>query len=450
MRLKTLNFKKTFLACLLSGLFFISTAQVVSLYAGIPYIGRGQYYTVRTNPILNDYYSNPYGLAFDTSGRLYFTDEHNLMLIIGQTSYNRVGTPLDPTVNGGYADGTATAGLFNTPQGLAVHPISNDIYVCDHINHAIRKIEKFLNAPSSQTMTTHTGLGPGGQGHTDGTLAQAQFSTPTDIVIASNGDMYISDRGNHVIRKISGNTVSTIAGSPNTSGNQDGIGATARFYLPEGLFLQNDTTLWVADFGNLRIRKINLSTNQVTTVISTGLLGPRGISLVNENVLFISDRYNVKLFKNNTLSTYAGGETPDDVMGNGTEARFMDLMGIIFDPSDSTLIVADEGINTLKKITIDKNLFSSTTDTNTSVNSFLKTEIKLFPNPANSSLYLETPSPSEGVIEIQTILGQIIEMQTTSLSTLHSIDISMLSIGTYFLFYYPTNSQPIRLKFIVE
>lgn len=447
-----LNSKFIITASFFSWLFCNPTsAQQVSLFAGVAYPGRGEFTTVRNNPKLEDYYSNPYGIAIDVSGRVYFTDEHNLMLINGNSSLNRVGTPLDPSLNGGYQDGTATEGLFNTPQGVAVHPITQDVYVCDFFNHSIRKIEKFLNLSSSQTMTTHTGAGPSSLGHVDGNLSQARFQNPSGIVIAQNGDMYISDRGNHVIRKISGNVVSTIAGSPNQSGTSDGVSIQARFNLPEGLAIDGDTMLFIADFGNRRIRTLNLNTGEVKTLIATSLYNPRAVTIAGE-ALFITDLYRIMVYHNGQLSVYAGGETPDDIPGFGNQARFGELMGITFHPMDSILLVVDEGYNVLKSVTIDRKYFPSS-EPNLGLALTQKSLFSISPNPAHSVLYVRSLNRDVELkqIEIKNLNGAKVEIwETKNASYENAFDLSFLSPGMYFLQLICKDGDMQMVRFIKE
>lgn len=107
---------------------------------------------------------------------------------------------------------------------------------------------------------------PGQSGMADGNAAKALFAEPAGLARDANGNLFISDSENKVIRKISvDGTVSTFAGKAGESGSTDGAGAAARFGKPEGLAFDAAGNLYVADTGNNAIRKI-AANGQVSTL----------------------------------------------------------------------------------------------------------------------------------------------------------------------------------------
>lgn len=161
----------------------------------------------------------------------------------------------------GYLDGIGTVAKFNGPAGVAVDN-NGTLYVADRLNHRIRKI--------SSTGIVSTFAGSGVQGGLDGIGIQAQFKFPMSVAIDLVGNIYVADAGNHRIRKItSDGVVTTLAGS--TSGFADGVGILAQFHFPEGIALDETGTIFISDTGNLRIRKIT-STGVVTTLAGNGRL----------------------------------------------------------------------------------------------------------------------------------------------------------------------------------
>lgn len=95
-------------------------------------------------------------------------------------------------------------------------------------------------------------------GRADGTGAAAQFYMPYGIVVDTDGSVYVAERGNSTIRKITqAGVVTTIAGGA-TQGNADGDASTATFRNPWGLTIDSARNLYVAELGNNDIRKIVL------------------------------------------------------------------------------------------------------------------------------------------------------------------------------------------------
>jgi sugar lactone lactonase YvrE len=194
----------------------------------------------------------PTSVALDGSGNVYF-NESSL-----QGSNNKVhkitpnGTITTLAGAGmGYADGQGTAARFNSYlRGLAVDT-SGNIYVADTNNNRIRKI-----APDGIVTTL---AGSGNSGYADGQGAAASFYRPSGLAVDASGNVYVADQLNHRIRKITPDgTVTTIAGSGN-EGSADGQGSTASFYRPAGVALDASGNLYVTDSGNRLVRKITIS-----------------------------------------------------------------------------------------------------------------------------------------------------------------------------------------------
>ena len=151
----------------------------------------------------------------------------------------------------GFADGRGSAARFGYPTGIAIDAAGN-LYVADRGNHRIRKV-----TPEGEVST----LAGGEQGFADGQGNAARFFWPDGIAIDAAGNLYVADMGNHRIRKVTPDgTVSTLAGSGPTGydngGFADGEGSAARFNSPTGIAIDTVGNLYVADSKNHRIRKI--------------------------------------------------------------------------------------------------------------------------------------------------------------------------------------------------
>lgn len=340
------------LVCLLTVTFYAENfAQTVKTHAGMRYSGSGNYTGYRNNHRDSVLFSAPMGIEVDTAGRLYVSNEHNIFWIMGNTAYLAAGYTLDPT-SPGAADSKDFAGSqarFSRPAGLAINPMTNELMVADLDNNQIRKVERFINTATQQIVTTFAGVKLLNGAHLDAAKASAKFNGPVGIAVAANGDIYVADRANHCIRKISGGNVTTIAGSAGNSGFVNGTGTAAKFAAPFNVFIDGNSLL-VADYGNSAIRKIDLSDNSVTTLISTGLFGPKDICKMGSS-LFIAEALCIKRYDNNILSLYAGSTSQQGyVNADGTAARFEDITGIVYHPKDKMLYVVDMGNNVVRSI----------------------------------------------------------------------------------------------------
>jgi len=192
-------------------------------------------------------FNYPNALALDMSGNVYVADTWNHR--IRKITANGTVTTLAGSGSAGFADGQGTSASFSAPTAVAIDGTDN-IYVADFSNNRIRKI-----SPSGNVTTL---AGSGNAGFANGQGSSATFNGPQGIGVDSNGFIYVGDANNHRIRKISANgNVTTLAGS-GSAGYADGLGASATFNLPHGLAVDTIGNLYVSDKGNNRIRKITI------------------------------------------------------------------------------------------------------------------------------------------------------------------------------------------------
>ncbi|MFN7726623.1 MAG: NHL repeat-containing protein [Rubrivivax sp.] len=204
----------------------------------------------------------PKGLAIDRSGVLYVGDTLNQL--IRKVTPSGVVTTLAGSVGvSGRSDGQGAAASFKSPEGLAVDA-NGTLYVADRANHLIRKV-------TADGMVS-TFVGSGAEGRSNGTGTAASFRFPSSVALDTSGNLYVADSGNELIRKVTpAGVVTTLAGSGST-GRADGPAEAASFNGVYGLALDASGHVYVADFWNNLIRKVT-PTGAVSTLAGSGAAG---------------------------------------------------------------------------------------------------------------------------------------------------------------------------------
>ncbi|MEO8799780.1 MAG: hypothetical protein ABI551_17935, partial [Polyangiaceae bacterium] len=173
----------------------------------------------------------------------------------------------------GYAGdgGPAANALFDWPHALAVSD-DGSAYICDERNHAIRKID------ASGIVTTIAGNGTAGFSGDGGPAKNAQLSSPFDVALGRDGSIYIADSGNRRVRKITPNgVISTVAGTGNDAYDGDGGPATsASIREPHGLAVGPDGSLYVTDTVAENLRRITAD-GTITTIAGANPAGTHDV-----------------------------------------------------------------------------------------------------------------------------------------------------------------------------
>jgi len=248
-------------------------------------------------------FNSPSGVAVDTAGTVYVADSNNYAI--------RMITPpgVVTTLAGGQrgsADGTGSAAQFGSLFGVAVDGAGN-VYVADFGNNTIRMI-----TPAG-VVTTLAGTA-GVAGSADGTGSAAQFNCPSSVAIDSVGNVYVADSGNSTIRKITpAGVVTTFAGTAHTNsnlGDADGAGSAAQFYLPYGVAVDEAGNVYVADSDNFTIRIITPADVVTTIAGAAGQIGsangvgstarfflPSSVAVDGAGNVYVADTYNFTIRK---------------------------------------------------------------------------------------------------------------------------------------------------------
>jgi sugar lactone lactonase YvrE len=307
-------------------------------------------------------FNGPRGITVDSAGNIFVADFRN-HTIRKVTSAGVVSTVAGLANTSGSADGDGDLARFYYPYAL-VPGSAGELYVADTYNGTIRKITP------SRAVSTFAGLAT--QGSADGAGANAQFSAPGGIAVDGAGNIYVADKGNNTIRKITPDSaVSTFAGSPGVQGSADGFRTQARFNRPTGLAVDTLGNVYVGDTSNNTIRKIN-SAGVVTTIAGSpppdnpgsndgqGSVArfslPKGLAVDGAGNIYVADYFNHtirKITPTGLVSTFAGSPNPGSpgqlIDGTGSGARFSYVDGVAVDNA-GYLYVADGGNSAIRKI----------------------------------------------------------------------------------------------------
>ena len=304
-----------------------------------------------------------YAVAMDASGNTYIAEEGNS--IIRKVSTTGTISTYAGTGTAGYSGdgGAATAANLQNPSGVAVDAAGN-VYIVDRGNIRVRKVN------TSGTITTIAGTGSAGYSGDGGAATAAQLNNVFGVAIDASGNVYLSDAGNARIRKINtSGTISTIAGNGSVGYSGDGSAATAaQLNTPYGVAVDALGNIFIADFGNNRIRIVN-TTGTISTYAGNGTAGSTGdggaataaqinqvigIALDNYSNLYLVDlAANVMRKVNNagiiTAVAGTGAAAYGGDGGNATAASLQNPYGVCADANGNVLI-ADTYNNRVRKI----------------------------------------------------------------------------------------------------
>ena len=247
-------------------------------------------------------FNEPDGISVAQDGTVYVSDRYNAVIRKIATD-GTVTTVAGRSGLTGNADGAASSARFNGPRRIAI-AADGTIYVADTGNHAVRRI---VPAGTVETVVTSS--------------SEADRMDPIGLAIDAEGNVLVADAWSHVIRKIDrAGRLSVVAGLPGVSGSVDGPVGSARFNAPEGVAVDADGAVYVADTANHTIRKI---VNGVVTTVAgragladavdgSGLVvrlnHPSGIHCDAKGRLWIADSGNhaIRLMTAGFVETVAG------------------------------------------------------------------------------------------------------------------------------------------------
>jgi sugar lactone lactonase YvrE len=336
----------------------INTSGIITTIAGNGVAGFGGDGMAATNAQLNQ----PSGVAVDVAGNVYIADLTNQRIRKVNAS-GIISTIAGNGVSGFAGDGGAAIGAtLHQPTGIAVDAIGN-VFIADQLNARIRKIN------TSGFISTVAGDGTLGYSGDGGSATACEFYQPTGVTVDASGNLFIADLINNRIRKVNtAGIISTVAGNGAAGFTGDGgLATAAQIHFAFGLTTDASGNLYIADGNNNRIRKINAS-GIISTIAGNGiassgdggpassaqLLWPQDVAIDAAGNVYVSEYTNNRIRKINTagiISTIAGNGI-QGFSGDGGPATGASLnwpIGLAIDPIGN-LYFADASNSRIRKI----------------------------------------------------------------------------------------------------
>lgn len=411
----------------------VANGQNINTAAG----DHAQGYTGDNGLALSAELNNPTQVAVDAIGNLYFTDFANSRI----REVNTAGIIFTVAGNGktGYVGdgGPATNAELNNPGGIAIDK-SGNVYIADADNDVVRMVNTQGN------INTFAGTGTSGFSGDGSAATSAKLSAPNAVAVDGLGNVYISDAGNDRIRMVSSSgNISTVAGNGKFAyAGDNGPATSASIDYPYGIAIDGSNNLYIADYVNNRIRKVSGGT--ITTIAGNGTPGYTGdgaaataaelnyplavaigpdsstVYLTDgaDNVIrYIDTKGNIHTCAGNGSAGYTGDGGP------ATAAQMNYPYGIAVN-SMGNLFIADEDNNVIRET----GAVQGINELNAAIN------LTIYPTPASNTLNIVINNNQDQINEI-TIYNMLGE-QVYNANTTHfpaSINISNLNAGIYIL-----------------
>jgi sugar lactone lactonase YvrE len=289
----------------------------------------------------------PNGIAFDRRGSLYLAEEFSSMLRRVDVASAEVVTVVGAVVAGD--SGSSGSDPLEFANGMTVDGHGNAYTATP--GHMIQRV-----VLATGEVTKFAGRYDPFYA-SDGPRLFASFLEPTDVTCDADGNLYVSDGGSNAIRKIdvTSGEVSTLAGALGASGFADGVGANAMFAYPRSIESDGQGNLYIVDFFNIAIRKLSIASREVTTLVgpAAGLPYLYGLTSDGQGNLYSLDYYGGAVLKigiaTGEVQTLAGGVEPGFADGVGGAARFDAPTDLVSDHAGN-LYVVDAGNRLIRKI----------------------------------------------------------------------------------------------------
>ena len=408
-----------------------SAAQVITSFAGKAMQG----YSGDGGQAGNCLFNKPVCIAIDKAGNLFVTDFHNN--VVRKINTTGIVSTVAGNNTAGYSGdgGSATATQLNGPWGIAVDTIGN-IYIADKENHAIRKVN------TTGIITTIAGKGKPGLAGDGKPAADALLNHPLGLAVDNAGNLYIADNSNTLVRQINpAGIITTFAGNRKAGYSGDGGPATrASFKNIRYIACDNNGNVYISDTWNSVVRKVDAA-GIVTTVAgnhtmkytgdgshatAAGIYFPVGITVALDGSLFIADNHNhvIRKVDNNGIITTVAGNGTKGSSGNGgpaTAAQLANPTSIAIDGAGK-LYVVEFPNNTIRLVNIPEAIKATAPMATSTLN--------VYPNPSHGAFTVALPEykvPAN--ITIIDAVGKTIEVRLLETGNAQNVPFTLSNVA---------------------
>ena len=421
------------LALLLNGLGVCG--QIITTVAGN---GLSGVYAGENIPATSATLNTVGAVVFDRAGYFYFAERLNNR--VNKVSPDGIITTAAGNGVAGFSgdNGPATSAQLNNPTGVAIDTLGN-VYIADISNYRVRKI-------NAQTGIITTVVGNGGSTSLGdgGPATNASLTGAENVYFSASGDLFVLDFGAKIRKVNSAGIIKTVAGNGLSGYSGDGGPATKAQINPTAIATDIEGNLFIADWGNARVRKVSATTSIITTVAGTGIASyiGDGLSCLTANIapfdikfddygnLFIADKNNNRIRRvdaSGIITTVAGTGNSGFSGDNGlaTFAKIYGPEGVCFD-SCGNIYIADCQNRRIRKITYPHCHYLEVENENRP-----SENLSIYPNPVNSLLHidnLQTPA----TYRLLSIIGAVVQLGNLKEGN-NSISVAAIPAGVYII-----------------
>lgn len=253
-------------------------------------------YNGEGHPATNSQVDAPDDLAFDSNGNYYIADAGNLTIRRVDILTGVMTTVVGTTLVSGYTGdgGPATSATLDYPSGIAFDSLDN-MYISDFYNNVVRRVDAVTGI-----ITPYAGNGTYAYSGDGGAATSASLAAPLRRLFDGSDNLYIADSENHAVRRVDAVTgvMTTVAGAGVTGYSGDGgLATAAQLNTPAQMDFDPSGNLYISDSGNFVIRRVDAGTGVITTVVGNGTAGysgdggpATGASLNGDDVAITIDR----------------------------------------------------------------------------------------------------------------------------------------------------------------